>query len=405
MRLKDLQERRANLVNEMRSLADNPKGQGGDLSEDQAQRFEELRAENEKLEKQIERQQAIDEAERRMGGNPVGGSDTYEAELANFSVRKAMAGAAGLDVDWGREREIGQEYAKRAGLTPQGVVIPLRAGETRATTLSDVPNLHPTENLTGSFIEKLRSRTVVRGLGARMLSDLRGDVQIPGMGDSVSATWFGEDEEIPLSSMGDRQITMSPKHVGSRAELSRNVLLQSSPDVEQLIQTDMAAVLARAVDKAALQGSGSDSEPEGILTKSISEVDMSTDGPSWELIQELIGKLEDEDAEGSAFVCRPDVVRKLRTTNKVSDEPEHGFLMDSRNSLDGYPVSRTTHVEADRLLFGRFSDVLIGQWGGVEVLANPYASGSYEKGNIQYRIIQTMDVEIRHPESFAVGKL
>lgn len=405
MNLKDLMERRAAKVHEMRQITDNPKGDGGDLSTEQAETFDTLKREAESLEQSIERARSVEDAERRMQGTPIhGNADTYEAGLAHYSVRKALAGAAGLDVDWGRERELSQECAKRMGVSPQGVVIPLRAGETRdVLTSGDAGELIATDHLGGRFIDKLRSNVVVTGLGATMLTDLRGDVDIPALADSAVAHWFAENTDIPASKHDFRQVTMRPRHVGARTELSRNMLLQSSPEIEQLVQADFAAVIARAVDKAALMGTGND-EPTGILnTTGVTEV--AEFAATWEKVQELIGTLEDADAEGNAFATTPAVVRTLRTTNRVDGEPEHGFIMESRNALDGYQVARTTHMDANKLLFGNFSDVLLGMWGGVEILPNPYASGSYEKGNVQYRIIQTMDVALRHPESFAFGDL
>ena len=405
MNLRDLMEKRAGLVHQMRQITDNPAGDGGDLSADQAEQFDKLKRDAEGLESNIERARSVEEAERRMQGTPVHGGDTYEAGVSEFSVRKALAGAAGMDVDWGREREVSQECAKRMGVTPQGVVIPLRAGERRdVLTSGNAGELIATDHLGNAFIDKLRSNVVVAGLGATMLTDLRGDVEIPGLDDSATAHWFAENSEIPVSQHSFRQVALKPKHVGARTELSRNMLLQSSPEIEQLVQSDFAAVIARAVDKAALMGTGMNDEPTGILnTTGVTEV--PTFAASWDKIQELIGTLEDADAEGNAFATTPAVVRTLRTTNRVDGEPEHGFLMEGRNTLDGFQVARTTHMDADKLLFGNFADVLMGMWGGVEILANPYASGSYEKGNVQYRIIQTMDVAVRRPESFAFGDL
>lgn len=405
MRMKDLQDRRAHIVQEMRSIADSPQGDNGELTAEQAEKFDALRSENERLEQDIERARALEDSERRMQGTPLHGSDSYEGRMADFKLTRALAGAAGLDVDWGLEREIGQEAAKRAGVQARGAFIPfdIPNAEQRQLTSSNAGELIATDHLGNQFIDKLRSNIVVQGLGARMLTDLRGDVDIPGLDDSAQANWFAENAAIPDSTHSFRQVKLTPKHVGARTEVSRNMLLQSSPDIEQLIQSDFAAVIARAVDKAALIGGGTN-EPEGILSRAgVTEVDAFD--ATWAKVQELIGTLEDADAEGNAFVTTPGVVRTLRTTNRVDAEPEHGFIMESRNSLDGFTVARTTHMQADTLLFGNFADVLIGMWGGVEILPNPYAQGSYEKGNVQYRIIQTLDVNIRHAESFAYGDL
>jgi len=413
MNLHELRAKRDKHVQAMRALTENPQGDGGDLSAEQAETFDKHKADLEQVERSLERAESLAEAERRMQGTPVsgGGADQYEQELRNFSFRKALAGAAGLDVDWGRERELGQECAKRMGVNPTGVMIPLAAGaaETRNVLTTDNPaggpggNLIATDHLGGQFIDLLRSRIIVQALGARMLTDLQGDVDIPGLSESAEANWFAENSEIPASTHEFRQVQLSPKHVGARTEVSRNMLLQSSPDIEQLVQSDFAAVIARAVDRAALNGTGG-TEPTGILNRSgVTEV--ADFAATWEKIQELIGTLEDSDAEGSAFAATPSVVRTLRTTNRVDGEPEHGFIMESRDALDGYQVARSTHMAADKLLFGNFADVLIGMWGGVEILPNPYAQGSYEKGNVQYRIIQTVDVNVRRPESFAFGDL
>jgi hypothetical protein len=47
---------------------------------------------------------------------------------------------------------------------------------------------------------------------------------------------------------------------------------------------------------------------------------------------------------------------------------------------------------------------MIGEWGVLEILPKPYASGAYEAGAVQIRAMQTIDVAVRHAESFAVMK-
>jgi hypothetical protein len=55
------------------------------------------------------------------------------------------------------------------------------------------------------------------------------------------------------------------------------------------------------------------------------------------------------------------------------------------------------------VLVGDFSQMVIGEWGATEVLANPYAAGYYEKGDVQLRIMHTMDAVVRHPKAFVVA--
>mgnify|MGYP000294124753 CR=1 FL=1 len=416
MRLKDLQERRSRTVKEMREITDNPKGDNGDLTDEQQQKFDELRGQVERLEQDIERQQAIDEAERRMSGQQVSGNgdQQFDRMRRDYSIVRAMAGAAGLPVDDGREREVQQEIRQRTGRTFTGIPVPTEVFEEPVeqrvlTSGGNGSDLIATDHLGGQFIDRLREAVVVRRLGARVLRGLQGNVDIPKLAASASTEWVSENSGLSTSEHNFTSVTMTPKHAGAITELSRNMLQQASPDVEQLARQDFANILAQALDRVAIQGGGSN-EPAGILANgNVPSVDMSG-GVTWDLIQDVIGKVEDENSMGTAWLTRPSVVRQLRTTNKVSSEPEHGFIMEGRNDLDGYPVSKTNLVPesgsspaTSELIFGRFSDLLIGFWSEFDLLVNPYESSAYAKGNIQVRGMMTADVALRHPESFAYG--
>src|SRR5687767_957079 len=98
MNLRDMQERRALIVTEMRAITEKPAGTAGDLSAEQSARFDTLKTELEGVEKSLARQQLLDAAERRMQGQQLAGSgdDRFDDSCRDFSLRAAIAGAAGL---------------------------------------------------------------------------------------------------------------------------------------------------------------------------------------------------------------------------------------------------------------------------------------------------------------------
>ena len=125
-KLNELLERRAAALDTMRANEES----GGEA-------FDKAKGEFDTLTIQIERAKLIDNAERQERGRPISGDGHLETELRQFSVRRAIAGAAGMEgVDWGREREMQAELAKRAGRAPQGIFIPTEALESRATVAS-----------------------------------------------------------------------------------------------------------------------------------------------------------------------------------------------------------------------------------------------------------------------------
>ena len=112
------------------------------------------------------------------------------------------------------------------------------------------------------FIGLLRNAMVVKSLGARVLPNLRGDVVVPRQATSSSAQWIAEGSALTDSGMTFDSATLKPRHVGAITELSRQLLQQSNPAIEQLVRDDFVQVVGLAVDKAMLHGNGT-TAPEG----------------------------------------------------------------------------------------------------------------------------------------------
>jgi hypothetical protein len=128
MKMKDLLERRTRIIADMRSITETPTGDGGDLSNEQATKFDTMKAELQTLEKSIDRQRLIDEAERRTSGKHIAGTgdNRLDAEMRNFSLRRAiLSQVPDHNVDCGRERELSGEIARRSGRPVQGIALPM----------------------------------------------------------------------------------------------------------------------------------------------------------------------------------------------------------------------------------------------------------------------------------------
>lgn len=419
MRLSDLIEQRGKLVADMRQIADTPKGENGDLSKEQEQTFERMKVDLASLEKRIERQTLLDEADRRAQGQPISGSgdEKLDEALRGFSLRRAIASMvpdiAG-NIDSGRERELSQEIARRSGRPFQGIAVPMQVFEKRVmTTAAPVggpgSNIIGTDHMGGQYIDRLRSALVVKKLGARVLNGLVGNVDIPKLKGSATAGWFAENAAISATDPELTKVSLSPKHVGARTEFSRNMLLQSSPDIEDLLRGDFAAILAEAVDRAAIKGGGAN-EPSGILDHEDLHDTTSMSTPTWADVLALIEAVQLADSEGTSFLTNPKVVKILRSTAKVADT-DSVMIMESPRELAGYPLASSNVVPANlgvgnnksALIYGNFSDMFLGYWSAFDLLVNPYESTAYSKGNVQVRGIITMDVAIRHIESFAAS--
>jgi HK97 family phage major capsid protein len=314
-----------------------------------------------------------------------------------------------MNVDAGRERELSQEMARRSGKDPQGIFAPTSIFEKRVVTSPNSSGGHiiPTEHMDGQFIDLLRANTIVRELGARVMNNLSGNVDIPKHKSSTNVQWVAENSGLSSSDIDFDNVTLSPKHAGALGEYSRNMLQQSSPDIEDLFRRDMAANLGEALDSVALNGGGSN-EPTGILaTTGVNDVDFST-GEAYKNLQELITTVDEQNTTGTGFAMHPRVRNFFKTVLDADGKP---FIMPDRNRLEGLPARVSTLLpttsgspDTSKMIFGNWSDLLIGFWSEIDVLVNPYESTAYNKGNVKVRAMMTADVALRHKESFAIGK-
>jgi HK97 family phage major capsid protein len=423
--LRALLEQRTKITTEMNGI-NNAAGENP-LAPEVDARFNALRADLDTINARIDRQAFLEDAERRMAGQPHPGTGdrNLDRELRAFSLVRAIAHQAGLPVDAGREIEVSRELASRAGRPFQGMAVPMsvfhepveqRVITTAAPAGGPGSNIIATDYLGNQFIDLLRNELVIRRAGARVLSGLIGNADIPATKTSATAAWVNENAAITATDHEFRKVSLTPKHVGALVEYSRNMLLQTSPDVESLLRTDLAATLAVAIESGAINGSGSAPNPRGVLNVSgIGDVAMGTDGGgiSWAKVIDLIGEVLQDNAEGTAFITNAKVLKAGRKTPRVSGNPL--MIWEERAQLADYPAFITNAVPSNltkgssgavcsALIFGNWSELLLGYWSELDVLVNPYETTAYSKGNVQVRAMATMDVAVRHAESFGAIK-
>jgi hypothetical protein len=422
MAMRSLLEARSSTVAEMRRITDNPEGDGGDLSDAQSSRFDALKGELERTEAQIGRQQLLDDAERRMAAPAIihgnGRDGQFETRAREFSLVKAILHRLGEDVDVGFEREISTEVRRRAGRSFAGIACPDQYFlEKRVIDITPGASpdaiagpLYPISLRPDLFVDRLRSALVVQRLGATVLDGLVGTIDIPRQISSSTAQHVAEDGALSRTDPGFDDVQLSPRTVGAMTSFTRRTLLNALPAIEGIVRRDLAAVIAAAIDYQALYGDGSSNTPTGV--RNVTGVhDLTLAGPTWPQVLEFPTAIQSDDADiGSlAWIMHPAAVAKLRSTVKVGST-DSVMLMESPSELAGYPVAVTTGTpapgspQAATVLFGAWSQMLVGYWSGLDVLVNPYSEEDYTRGRVSIRVMRDYDVAVRHAESFAFAE-
>lgn len=412
MSMRTLLERRAALAAELRQINDS--AGDADLSAEQRTRFDELRGEADAIEQRIARQATVDDAERRVAAPAVQTGDRAgDAGVGILDVIRASMGAT--DRAAGRAREMSQEAERRSGRKAEGIFWdmgqPIEARILTTTIPAGGPgaNIIPTDYRGDLFIDRLRNATRVRGLGATVLSGLSGNVSIPRRKASVTAGWVAENAALTATDPQFDQVTMTPKHAGALTEYSRNLLMQSSPDVEQLLRTDMALMLAETLDAAAITGTGTGAQPRGILnTAGIGAVAIAPNGNplTFDAVADLQGAVDDANATGTGFLTNTKVRRAAAKMKDNTGQPlglttVFQSLTPAVSNIVPSNLTKGTGTNLSALIYGNWADLLIGLWSELDILVNPYESAAYAKGNVQIRAMMTCDIAVRQPASFA----
>ncbi len=204
-----------------------------------------------------------------------------QKERQAYSLMRAIASATsnGGRVG-GYEAEISQELAKRYGKDPRGFYVPtdIFKRDILTTSPANGSNIIPEEWLGSEFVDALRANVVVMGMGARMISGLKGDVAIPAMNATTAVAFVAENNAPTEGAPSFRQITMSPKTLAGYVDISRKLMMQSDPSVDQLLRDDITRQFAVKIDDVAIEGGGAN-EPTGILgTNGIGSVAMGSNG-------------------------------------------------------------------------------------------------------------------------------
>ena len=366
-------------------------------------------------------------------GSPLG--DTWaesgslplsRAEQNRYSLIRAIRAAATGDwSDAGFERECSRTLQQQTGRTAKGFMMPLNlAMSTRASQLAGTAsaggNMVETTLLEDAFIDALRKQLRVAELGATMLPGLVGNVAIPRRTGTQQTYWVAESGTVTAAATTFDQVTMTPKTVGALSSWSRVLQLQSTPAIEDLLRQDMVAQVATAIDLAAITGTGASNQPRGILnTSGIGSVVGGTNGATITLdnLADLKREvaIDDADSPTAAFLTNAKVEAKLAKatasgTGAYLLQPE-GSTGDTPARIFGRRFSVSNQVPSNltkgtasgicsAVIYGNFSDLLIGMWGATDILVNPYGTG-YTNGDVEIRVMQTVDVAVRHPESFA----
>ena len=354
--------------------------------------------------------------------------DLKPKDWQRYSLARAVLGQVDRSIDNGFEREVSRALEGKHNGRPEGLLIPdeFMAGMTRnavAGTGTLGGMLVQTDNLASDFISVLRNKSQVLNLGARVLN-LSNQSTIPRQSAAATANWVSETAASTLSGVQLQQLTLTPQAISANVQYSKMLLVESNPTIDMILRDDIAAILATAIDLAALHGTGS-GQPTGIIsTSGIGSVLLATNGLSlanataYPAMVSLETTVAAANADGGslAYLMRPGARAQMKTQvrftntdtpvylttilNGIASGQVNGYRAEVSNQVSGALTTGTATTITTPVFFGNWSDLIVANFGSTDLVVDPYTLA--QNGVVRILARRWVDVGVRRAASFAV---
>jgi HK97 family phage major capsid protein len=383
--LKQLREERQVSLDEMTALINVAEAEDRNLTEDEQSTFDATEKNVNDLASRIDR---LERSLELAKNNPVsfGTQDIAKTDkdLKRFSFG-AVAKAAYTGVLDGIVKEMDAEARLEApGQLYRGVAVPSIALQTR-DALGEQAGIE-----VGSFVDQLEANSVLAQAGANFYSGLTADRKFPII-SSITSSFIGEnlDGSTSVAESGAfSSVSLTPNKLISVVGMSAE-LMQQNPGVEAALQRNMAQAITAQWEKNLLADANAASGPASIFNEATAVVDSTNALTIAQMITCETNVLENNINPASARLAylfngsALGVIKGLAGAEYVT-----GFMDNFQKTFNTYKYYISSNVgnvssgAADQVLFGDFSDVHLGQFGGLSVLFDPYTNAAKGLGRL-----------------------
>lgn len=287
----------------------------------------------------------------------------------------------------------GAEEMRKAGVSYGGQIqLPTSELRSAITVTAEGEDVVATEIY--DILEPLRAKNVLVAAGAKFITGLVGDVQVPSM-SAGNVTWEGETASAKDGGQTFTAVKLSPKRLTAYVDISKQFLVQDSKSAEALIRQDIINAINSKLEATILGSAvGTTTQPAGIFNGK-----SKTTIASFKDVCDLEAKIEDANVIGECkYVMSNKAKAALRNMAKSAKSTE---LVMEGGAIDGTAVLNTSNVEEQNVVYGDFSNLAIGQWGSIDLLVDPYTKAA--DGQVRLVVNAFFDAKVLRDGAFAYG--
>lgn len=431
----ELKQERKSVSDQIDAIVNRAKGENREYTAEEVKELRQLQDNYDKYTSHIELEMANEKRAAAAAAGIITRGNSEEKEKGKFSFSKLLneltRSAGDVTKVTGLEREMLEESSKEArslGISPGGIYLSndLMNVVHKRTMVVGTPtaggNFIPTEKL--GFFDALYNATVLAELGVQTLTGLSANTDLKGLSTGASTAWGGETATISPADLSTAARELRPNTLSSAMDISRTLATQTNNSIDQYLMQSMMRAMRVALEAAVINGDGSD-KPLGILgTSNIQDVAMGTNGGaiSYAKLLELAEKVKTAGANEAN--CRWLTNFKVeRTLKQTPIEAATGAMILAymqyfggvQGMVDGKPINFTQNVPSNltkgstsgscsALIYGDFTNVVIGQYGGMELSIDSTSAAVVRAQKVAITMTQLVDSTVLQPAALGAIK-
>ena len=338
-----------------------------------------------------------EETEPKENRNNI--NNTKNIHMSNFSLIKAINDVVNnrnINEDALNVIEMGATEMRKSGLSYSGQIqLPVeeRGDAVAATVATDGKEIVATDKL--NILSPLMGKSILAEAGATFLTGLVGNISIPNYTGSTCG-WKGELEAADNGKGTFGSVELSPKRLTAYIDISKQFLTQDSVGAEEMLRADIVNSLVAKLEQTIFGDAAGDStKPAGIFNGA------EVVAPSYQGVCEAEAAVTDYSGE-KRFVMSPTAKSAFKQATISGTKSDLRLLLED-GEVDGYPVSDSSNVVAGGYAFGDFGELVVAQWGGIDIVVDPYTLAT--KNAIRLVINAYFDAKVRRNGAIKAYKI
>jgi len=313
----------------------------------------------------VEKEEEIRMKAANLGGSPVVAETKEEKEIVrDFSFGKAVRAAFGGKLD-GVELEMAQEGQKEMtaiGRSANGVVIPSMILNRAVVTENGTSGIE-----TQSFVDAVYANTILDDLGVTRVTSTT-DQRIPILG-AVTTQWEGETDAAADGGSAMSKKDLAPKRLASFVDFSKQAALQHNESLEGALRNSIAQAVGAKVEFALF----TDDSANGSYNFLGQGKTALTNANITNLMMALVEQVQSNNHNRGnlGFAVSNDLFSEVYTAAQVSGVNPL-IINEAIMGVQAKFSNQIADITNPAVYYGDFSKVQIAQFGGVEILVDPY---------------------------------